>query len=45
VTPLWKIFCDTALFFASYRIQKNWVFAGDKSDRCMDREREEKDGA
>lgn len=43
--PIWKIICDTVLFFASYRIQKTWVFAEDKSDRGADREKEEKDGA
>ena len=43
--PIWTIICDTVLFFASYRIQKTWVFAEDKSDRGADREKEEKDGA
>ena len=45
VTPVWKVFCDTVLFFVSYRIQKIWVFAGEKSDRCADRERGKPDGA
>lgn len=44
VTPIWKIFCDTMLFFVSYRIQKTWVFSEYKSDRGADGEREEKDG-
>lgn len=45
VTPVWKVFCDTVLFFVSYRIQKIWVFAGEKSDRCADRGRGKPDGA
>lgn len=40
---LWKVICDTVLFFVSYRLQKNWVFAEGGADGTVEQGSEEQD--